>query len=270
MVHGFWRAFDLPMRRGAAARAVHAVIAVVALALLVWCAANVVRWQTSVRSTVGMEEVTQGHLPLSLGIASVVFGSVLLLARLVRSLARRTAQTLGHVLSPRAANLLGLVVAALLLCVVTEHGVVRVLFGLADEASRPDAAGIAAFTGREALQLLRIHVGREQADTAEGRTAAALAEMDRVRAWDRALLVLAIPTGTGWLDPGSHDVMSSSTAATWPPWPCSTPTSPRPTSTSGDGSRSVSPTAGTRRRSTGSWSAADRRSTRAAWREGGE
>lgn len=39
-------------------------------------------------------------------------------------------------------------------------------------------ADIAAFTGHEALQPLRIYVGREQADTAASRTAAAVAEMD--------------------------------------------------------------------------------------------
>nr|MBA3326453.1 alpha/beta-hydrolase family protein [Paracoccaceae bacterium] len=51
------------------------------------------------------------------------------------------------------------------------------------------------------------YVGREEADTPEDRTEAALAEMDRVGAFDRAVLVLATPTGTGWLDPGSHDVV---------------------------------------------------------------
>lgn len=245
----FWRAFELPRARGRAMRAAHLVLAAAALALLAWCCASFVRWQNSVRARVGMEEIAQGQLAASLAVAAAVFLGILLAARAVQALSRLIARGAGAFLSPRAASLVGLLLATLLLYLVTERGVVRVLFGLADEtfaasagffdpegpppaepfragseaslldwgamglwgrtfvASGPDAADIAAFTGREALQPLRIYVGREQAGTAAGRTAAALAEMDRVGAWGRAVLVLAMPTGTGWLDPGSHDVV---------------------------------------------------------------
>jgi uncharacterized membrane protein len=71
----------------------------------------------------------------------------------------------------------------------------------------PSARDIAALTGRPAKDPLRIYVGREQAPTPEARAAAALAEMERVGAFDRAVLVVAMPTGTGWLDPGAHDTL---------------------------------------------------------------
>src|SRR5690606_31216497 len=42
--------------------------------------------------------------------------------------------------------------------------------------------------------------GLNSAETVEERTARALAEMRRVGAFDRSVLVLATPTGTGWVD----------------------------------------------------------------------
>ena len=69
----------------------------------------------------------------------------------------------------------------------------------------PDAAAIAAFTGEEALQPIRVYVGRANGDTAQERADLALAELIRRGAFEREILVVASPTGTGWLDPGSHD-----------------------------------------------------------------
>lgn len=69
----------------------------------------------------------------------------------------------------------------------------------------PDAAAISAFTGRPANEPLRIYVGRANGESPEARAALALDEMIRIGAFERAVLVIASPTGTGWLDPGSHD-----------------------------------------------------------------
>ena len=71
--------------------------------------------------------------------------------------------------------------------------------------SGPDAQAIAAFTGRPALDPIRVYVGRADGDTAHERARLALAELQRLGAFDREVLVVASPTGTGWLDPGSHD-----------------------------------------------------------------
>jgi uncharacterized membrane protein len=71
--------------------------------------------------------------------------------------------------------------------------------------SGPDAAAIAAFTGEDALQPIRVYVGRANAATAEARAQLALDELLRLDAFEREVMVVASPTGTGWLDPGSHD-----------------------------------------------------------------
>lgn len=71
--------------------------------------------------------------------------------------------------------------------------------------SGPDAEDIAAFTGRPALDPIRVYVGRANGDTPRERAELALAELKRLGAFDRKVLIVASPTGTGWMDPGAMD-----------------------------------------------------------------
>jgi uncharacterized membrane protein len=71
--------------------------------------------------------------------------------------------------------------------------------------SGPDADAIAAFTGRPALDPIRVYVGRANGDTPQERAELALAELKRQGGFEREVLIVASPTGTGWMDPGSHD-----------------------------------------------------------------
>ncbi|WP_206212342.1 alpha/beta-hydrolase family protein [Wenzhouxiangella sp. XN79A] len=71
--------------------------------------------------------------------------------------------------------------------------------------SGPDAAAIAAFTGRPALDPIRVYVGRANGETPRARAELALAELKRQGGFEREVLIIASPTGTGWMDPGSHD-----------------------------------------------------------------
>lgn len=70
-------------------------------------------------------------------------------------------------------------------------------------ASRPSAAEIAAMTGRSATQPIRLYVGLRAAETAEARARLALEELKRAGAFERAILVVITPTGTGWVDPSA-------------------------------------------------------------------
>jgi uncharacterized membrane protein len=69
----------------------------------------------------------------------------------------------------------------------------------------PDAADITAFTGRPALDPIRVYVGRANGDTPRERAELALAELRRLGAFERKVLIVASPTGTGWMDPGAMD-----------------------------------------------------------------
>jgi uncharacterized membrane protein len=71
--------------------------------------------------------------------------------------------------------------------------------------SGPDAEAISAFTGREAMDPIRVYVGRANGDTPRERAELALAELQRLGAFEREVLIVTSPTGTGWMDPGSHD-----------------------------------------------------------------
>ena len=67
-------------------------------------------------------------------------------------------------------------------------------------SSGPDTQQISNFTGRPAQNPLRVYVGLRSAETAKERAKLALQEMIRVGAFDRSLLLVTIPTGTGWVD----------------------------------------------------------------------
>ncbi len=69
-------------------------------------------------------------------------------------------------------------------------------------ARGPTREDLEAFGLNEAMDPIRIYVGLNSAETIEERTELALAEMQRVGAFERSTLVIATPTGTGWVDPG--------------------------------------------------------------------
>lgn len=68
-------------------------------------------------------------------------------------------------------------------------------------AGWPSAAEIAALSGAASQEPIRVYVGLNSAEDPEARAALALAELVRVGAFERSLLVIATPTGTGWVDP---------------------------------------------------------------------
>ena len=66
---------------------------------------------------------------------------------------------------------------------------------------------IGQFFSKPALSPLRVYVGLGSAETPQERAELALRELERVGGFDRSVLVVATPTGTGWLDPGAVDTL---------------------------------------------------------------
>ena len=64
----------------------------------------------------------------------------------------------------------------------------------------PRKADIEAFTGRPALEPIRVYAGLRSADSPEDQAQLALADLIRMGAFSRSILVIATPTGTGWVD----------------------------------------------------------------------
>ncbi|WP_108395484.1 alpha/beta hydrolase [Devosia submarina] len=71
----------------------------------------------------------------------------------------------------------------------------------------PTAPEIEAITSKPAQLPLRIYVGLRSAPSVEERARLALAEMIRVGAFERSVLVLIMPVGTGWVDPPAIDTL---------------------------------------------------------------
>jgi len=71
----------------------------------------------------------------------------------------------------------------------------------------PDAEQIAALTGRNAMEPLRVYVGLNAADTPQQRAQLALDELLRVGGFERSVLMLATPTGRGWVNPSAQDTL---------------------------------------------------------------
>nr|MDQ2705874.1 alpha/beta-hydrolase family protein [Pseudomonadota bacterium] len=72
-------------------------------------------------------------------------------------------------------------------------------------SSGPSGEEIGAFLGQEAMDPIRVYVGMNSADTADERARLALEELKRTGAFDRSILIIVMPTGTGWVDPAALD-----------------------------------------------------------------
>jgi uncharacterized membrane protein len=67
----------------------------------------------------------------------------------------------------------------------------------------PHQADIAEFWGRDAMQPVRVYAGYGTGDNFEDRAEAAVADLIALGGFERSVLVVATPTGTGWLDPAA-------------------------------------------------------------------
>lgn len=71
----------------------------------------------------------------------------------------------------------------------------------------PDKAAIEQRISRPAMDPIRVSVGMRSAPTVEARAELGLAELKRVGAFDRAILLVIAPVGTGWVDPAGMDAI---------------------------------------------------------------
>lgn len=74
-------------------------------------------------------------------------------------------------------------------------------------STAPSAEEITRVTGLPAIEPIRVYVGLNNAPTPAERAQVAVAELARLHAEERAVLVVAGTTGTGWLDPAAIDAL---------------------------------------------------------------
>lgn len=73
--------------------------------------------------------------------------------------------------------------------------------GRAFVAHAPTQQQLQDFHGEAGLEPIRVYAGLQTAETAERRAEVAVAELERTGAFEREILLLVAPTGTGWIDP---------------------------------------------------------------------
>lgn len=74
-------------------------------------------------------------------------------------------------------------------------------------ATAPTGKEISAFFNGPVQEPIRVYVGRRSAKTAEERAELALRELIRVGGFERSAVIVVVPPGTGWMDPGAHDTI---------------------------------------------------------------
>lgn len=67
----------------------------------------------------------------------------------------------------------------------------------------PNKEEISQWLGRSAKEPIRVYAGYNTGDTLQHRAELALKELIRNGGFDRKVLIVAVPTGTGWLDPAA-------------------------------------------------------------------
>jgi len=74
-------------------------------------------------------------------------------------------------------------------------------------AKAPTASEISAFTATPAKDPVRVYVGRLADPSPQVRADIALNELIRQGGFDRKVLLLGVPVGSGWMDPGANDTL---------------------------------------------------------------
>lgn len=81
--------------------------------------------------------------------------------------------------------------------------------GRAYVTTGPTVEEMTALSGRPAQMPIRIYVGLNTAETVQERAALALADLKRAGGFERRILVLITPTGTGWVDQSGIDTIEA-------------------------------------------------------------
>lgn len=240
-----WLWLELPALTGRPRWVLKGILAAICLIVAVSFLAQASTWQNELRALMGLAPVAGTRPLEIAGIAAVTFLGLLLLARAFRFCARLIAALSRRHLPRRIALGLGLLVSAALFWSVAEGLLVRQIFQTFDAsfarldalieddtapptepgrtgsaASRvrwedigrqgrrhlsggPDAAALARHGSQ--LAPIRVYIGLNAAARIEQRVDLAMAELFRTGAFERRVLVVITPTGTGWVDPGAID-----------------------------------------------------------------
>ncbi|MEV0360228.1 alpha/beta-hydrolase family protein [Nocardia sp. NPDC050697] len=178
------------------------VLALTAAAVLVGCTAAAI-WQNTLRTAMDTTPATPAHWALWATLTTALLTTPVLVVRTVRRAPRRA-----------AIGALALGVATVVL-VPLPHGAQAVASpnsplpytrsGSTYSTVPWDTLGTQGrrFVADGSADAVRVYIGLDSAPTLDDRVALALRELQRTGGLARRHLVLAVPTGSGWLDAGA-------------------------------------------------------------------
>lgn len=244
-----WHYLELPEPSARMRSIANAFVAALCLLIVIIFLWRTAEWQNSIRTVMKMSPVETTHPLKVCAIALGTFAVLLVLGRSFTLIARFLAARTRRVIPRRVANVIGVLVAALLFWSIASNILIRTAFNALDSsfreidtllepeqpqptapertgsaaslvkwkqlgrmgrrfiASGPTAADISTVTGRHARDPVRVYVGLGSGDTAEARARLALDELKRQHGFERKLLIVITPTGTGWIDPAAMDTV---------------------------------------------------------------
>lgn len=240
-----WRYLELPEATAEIRARLSAAATWIAALAALFFAWRAVAWQNGIRALFDMPPVDAAYSVTVALIAPAVFALLLALGFAFRQLFRVSSRMINRALPPRLSHILGLGLAVALFGLAANGILFDGALRIADSSLKardaltdaeiarpvdPMRAGAAASlveweamgrAGREyiasgpkmadiagaAMAPIRVYVGLNSAEDVAARAHLALAEMKRVGAFERAVLVVASPTGTGWLDPAAMDTL---------------------------------------------------------------
>ena len=244
-----WHYLELPEPSARARSVANALVAACCLLVVIISLWRTTAWQNAIRSVMKMAPVETAHPLKVCAIALITFVVLLVLGRLFALIARFLAARTRRVIPRKVANVIGVLVAALLFWSIASNVLIRTAFNALDSsfreldvlfeperpqptdaartgsaaslvkwkelgrmgrrfiASGPTAAEISAVTGRPAQEPVRVYVGLAARDTAQARARLALDELKRQHGFERKVLIVITPTGTGWIDPAAMDTV---------------------------------------------------------------
>nr|WP_272210745.1 alpha/beta-hydrolase N-terminal domain-containing protein [Marinicella sp. W31]MDC2876655.1 alpha/beta-hydrolase N-terminal domain-containing protein [Marinicella sp. W31] len=128
-----WRGLQIPEPKGKFALIARAAVLAASLGLLLYCLSMTTEWQNSVRARVNMELLESGAALVVLAIGLGVFILLFLIGTLFQMVFDTLRRRLYRVMSPRVANLLGLVIVLLIVFVASRDWVLPSAIEFLDE-----------------------------------------------------------------------------------------------------------------------------------------
>lgn len=240
-----WKFLEIPLVEGKLRARISAVAIGLATAFAALWLYRTSEWQNSIRELMNMEPVqTAGPFTVCL-IAVAVFLFCLAISRCFDMTRMEIQKRLALVVPPRVSLVFGVTIALGVFWLVGNGLIFRSaldgmdnIFRALDEiveikiadtdaqrqqskldwnklgsagrnylALGPNAEQIEQVISRPAMKPIRVYVGMRSAETAKERAQLALEELIRLGGFERSVLVVATPTGTGWMDPAAFDTM---------------------------------------------------------------